>query len=140
MLFEELKKAKMQAMKNKDLETRKALEAVISKCMLLSVEKKAQGSELTDSDTLSIIQKTIKELNEELLSFKEAGRLDNVKDLELQVKAISSYLPKQLSEEEIKEIIGTLPDKSIPFVMKHFKTNYQGQVDMKLVSKLAKEA
>ena len=43
------------------------------------------------------------------------------------------------SEDEIRAIINTLEDKSIPSVMKHFKANYQGQVDNSLVSKIARE-
>ena len=43
-----------------------------------------------------------------------------------------------LSEDEIKNIISGLSDKTLPSVMKHFKTNYQGLADMKLVSEIAK--
>lgn len=39
-----------------------------------------------------------------------------------------------LSAEKIKEIILSLPDKSVPAVMKHFKANYNGKCDMKLVN------
>ena len=42
-------------------------------------------------------------------------------------------------EEEIKEIINSLEDKSMPSIMKHFKQNYLGKCDMKLVNKLANE-
>ena len=44
-----------------------------------------------------------------------------------------------LSAEEIKVIIDGLEDKSIPSVMKHFKANYNGQVDMRLVQEVLKE-
>ena len=43
-----------------------------------------------------------------------------------------------LTEEEIRKEISTLDDKSLPNVMKHFKTNFQGKVDMGLVSKIAR--
>ena len=43
-----------------------------------------------------------------------------------------------LSEEEIKNIIAGLDDKSLPAVMKHFKANYAGKVDMGLVNKIAR--
>ena len=58
--------------------------------------------------------------------------------IDAQKEAIASFLPKQLSEEEIREIIASLPDKSIPLVMKHFSANYKGQCDMGLVSKVAR--
>ena len=43
-----------------------------------------------------------------------------------------------LSEEEIKKEIASLEDKSLPAVMKHFKTNFAGKVEMGLVSKIAR--
>ena len=140
MLFDDLKKAKMQAMKDHDAEARSVLESVISRSMLQQVELKAAGKELTDSDVLSNIQKIVKELEEEKSSFEAAGRLDNVAELAKKIEYISKFLPKQLTEEEIKSIIQSLPDKTIPAVMKHFKTNYNGQCDMGLVSRIAKNA
>ena len=55
-----------------------------------------------------------------------------------QKEAVVAFLPKLLSEEEIKAIIAGLEDRSLPAVMKHFKANYAGKVDMSLVSKLAR--
>lgn len=138
MLFDDLKKAKMQAFKDKNQDARSVLEAVISRSMLQSVELKALGKELSDDDVLTNIQKVVKELEEERISFKAAGREVNVVSLTNQIDYISKFLPSQLSEDEIKQIISTLEDKSIGNVMKHFKTNYQGKCDMGLVSKIAK--
>jgi len=138
MLFDDLKKAKMQAFKDKNQDARSVLEAVISRSMLQSVELKALGKELSDDDVLTNIQKVVKELEEERVSFKAAGRDENVVSLTNQIDYISKFLPSQLSEDEIKQIISTLEDKSIGNVMKHFKTNYQGKCDMGLVSKIAK--
>ncbi len=138
MLFDDLKKAKMQAFKDKNQDARSVLEAVINRSMLQSVELKAQGKELSDDDVLTNIQKVVKELEEERVSFKAAGREENVVSLTNQIEYISKFLPSQLSEEEIRNIISSLEDKSIGNVMKHFKTNYQGKCDMGLVSKIAK--
>ena len=44
-----------------------------------------------------------------------------------------------MSEDEIKEIISNLADKTMPNIMKHFRLNFAGKCDMSLVSKLAKE-
>ena len=43
-----------------------------------------------------------------------------------------------LENDEIKEIILSLPDKSIPFVMKYFKQNYNGKCDMRNVQEVLK--
>ena len=48
------------------------------------------------------------------------------------------YLPKMLSEDEIKAEIKKLGDNSIPVVMKHFKQNFNGKVDMRLVQEVLK--
>ena len=55
-----------------------------------------------------------------------------------QTQIIASYLPKQLTRDEIIAEINTLSDKSVPSVMKHFKANFAGKVDMSLVSQIAR--
>ena len=57
---------------------------------------------------------------------------------ELQKALIEQYLPKLMSEDDIRKIISSLEDKSMPSVMKHFKMNYDGQVDMSVVSRIAR--
>lgn len=138
MLIDEIKKANIQAMKDRDVNKRAILSVVITKYNNLAIELKSKGKEITDVDLISIIQKTIKELNDEAESYAKANRYDKVDEIGQQMACIHNYLPKQLTEEEIREIINKLEDKSIPAVMKHFKMNYNGQVDMSLVSKLAR--
>ena len=77
-----------------------------------------------------------KELVEEKEAFEKAGREDTVRSLENQIAAIEKYLPKMMSEEEIRAVIAALPDKSVPAVMKHFKTEYAGKCDMAEVNKV----
>ena len=92
----------------------------------------------TDADLIHILQKFAKELDEEKEGYVKAGRTEQAEATEKQKQAIVSFLPKQLSEEEVRKIYASLEDKSMPAVMKHFKTNYAGQVDMGLVSKVAR--
>ena len=94
--------------------------------------------ELTDADSTNVIKKFAKQLDEEIESNVKVGRAEKANELTYQKNLIQAYLPKQLSETEIKDILATLEDKSIPSVMKYFKTNYNGLVDMSLVSKLAR--
>ena len=93
---------------------------------------------MTEADIATLLKKAEKELIEEKEGFEKAGRQENVISLENQIKTIQKYLPKMLSKEEITAIINGLTDKSLPAVMKHFKINYQGKADMKLVSDIAK--
>ena len=139
MLIDELKKAQMEALKTKDTLKRSVLQIVTGKVKLAEIEKRTKNESLTDDDVLLVINKVIKVLDEEILAFKNANRLEKVEELTLQKQILEAYLPAKLTEEEIKEIINSLEDKSMPNIMKHFKLNYLGKCDMKLVNKLANE-
>lgn len=138
MLIDEIKKAKMIAMKEKDADARKVYDIVVNKYMLRSIELKEQGKEINDAEMLSIMMKTLKELADEKENFAKANRVEQVASISHQEEVIKNYLPKMMSEEEIREEISKLEDKSMPSIMKHFKTNFQGKVEMSLVSKVAK--
>lgn len=138
MLIDTIKKENMLALKNKDENKRAVYSIIINKYMLLGYELKAKGQEIKDDDLVKIISKTIKELEEEKASYLKGNRAESAENIQKQIDAISSYLPKMLSEEEIKNIILSLEDKSIPSVMKHFKTNYGSKCDMALVNKVLK--
>lgn len=140
MLIDEIKKANIQAMKDRDADARAILSIVINKYTTASIEAKAAGKELTDADMLSIIQKTLKELQDEGEGYWKTGNAEKYDAITHQKRVINAYLPKQLTEAEIKAEIEKLEDKSIPSVMKHFKTNFAGQVDMSVVSRIARGA
>ncbi len=136
MLIDEIKSANIEAMKARDNTSRAVLSIVLTKYKLQEVELKSQGKEIGDAELLSIIQKVIKELEDEKAGYLKVNNQERADNVSKQMEVISSYLPKQLSEEEIKKIIDSLEDKSIPSVMKHFKMNYAGQVDMSLVNRV----
>ena len=138
MTLEEFKKVKIEAMKNHDKDAVNALNSLINKLMLESIEKKAVGEELKEADVTRIMQKTVNELKEERESFEKAGRTETVESLDKQIATVEKYLPKLLTEEEIRKIIEGLDDKTIPAVMKHFKKEYDGKADMRLVNAVAK--
>ena len=139
MILDEIKKANMQALKNKDQNARAVYSVVMTKAMLETVKKRENNEELTDSDMTRILQKTIKELTDEAESYRAAKNEEQALNIEKQKEIISKYLPKMLSEKEIFDIISKQDDKSIPSIMKFFKQNYLGKVDMALVSKILKE-
>lgn len=136
MLIDEIKKANMQALKDKDKATRAALSTVINKYMLLNVENKAKGKETTDADVISILQKSAKELEEEKNMFVKAARQDKIDEMNIQINAVKKYLPEMMSEDEIRKIISGLEDKSVKSVMAYFKENYAGKVEMAKVSQV----
>lgn len=139
MLINELEKDNITALKNKDKTTRAVLSVVINKYRVNAIELKAQGKEAGDAELVKIINKVVKELDEEKAGYEKLGRKEQVEDIKRQKAVIFKYLPKLMSEDEIRAVIASLEDKSMPSVMKHFKTNYDGKVDMSLVSKIARQ-
>ena len=138
MLIDVIKQAKMETFRTKDEIARGILSLVSDRYKLLEIEAKAAGKTMTDENLVSIIMKVSKELEEEKAGYLTANNLTRVKDIEHQMSVIQSYLPKLLSEQDIKKEIASLTDRSLPNVMKHFKTNFAGKVDMGLVSKIVK--
>ena len=138
MLIDELKKANMEALKSKNKNVRAILSVVINKYNLAKIELSTKGKEIADADLLGIIQKTIKELEDERAGYLSVNNTQRVEEIDEQMKTIQSYLPKMLTEKEIKNEILSLEDRSIPSVMKHFKENFAGKVDMGLVNRIAR--
>lgn len=139
MIYDEIKKANVQAMKDKDVVARSIYSVLLNKFMLEVIKKREKGEELTDGDAGNILQKALKELNEEKENYSKVGNLEQVEVLAKQISIVESYLPKMLSKEEIGKIIAGLEDKSIPFVMKYFKANYNGQCDMRVVQEVLRQ-
>ncbi len=138
LISEQIKKDNVQAMKDKNTLARNIYGVVMNKILLLNIELKKDGKEQTDADVVQILQKTIKELTEERENYIKAGNAMEAENIEKQKELIAKYLPKMLSEEEIMAVINSLPDKSIPTIMKHFKLEYAGKVDMGMVNKIAR--
>lgn len=138
MIIDEIKKDNVQAMKDHDQLARAIYGVVMNKVLLASIEAKKDGKEVSDVEVVQILQKTIKELTEEKENYIKAGNSTEANNIERQKEIISKYLPQMLSENEIRDIISKLEDKSIPSVMKHFKAEYAGKVDMSLVNKIAR--
>ncbi|MFQ6773208.1 MAG: GatB/YqeY domain-containing protein [Clostridia bacterium] len=138
MIIDDIKKANLMAMKEHDTTARTIYSIVMNKFLLASIDKKAKNAEMEDADTIAILQKTIKELTEEAENYRKAGNTAQVTEIETQKAILEKYLPQMMSAEEIDEIIASLPDKTIPTIMRHFKANFAGKVDMSLVSARAK--
>lgn len=136
MLIEDIKKANIAALKAHDQDSRASLSIVISRYQ--EIKTNGSGKEPTDVEVVKIVQKLLKELDEEKDSYLKAGRAESAAAIDKQKAALAPFLPKLLSEEEVRKIYAGLADKTMPAVMKYFKANYDGQVDMSLVSKIAR--
>ena len=137
MLFQDISKDLIAAMKARDAAKKDVLSMIKSKMKAKAIEMRVE--EIDDANALVILQKFIKELEDEYAQFNNAGRVDKAETLKAQLEIAKVYLPQLMSEEEIRAEIAKLEDKSMPNIMKHFKANFTGKVDMSLVSKIARE-
>lgn len=138
MLIELVEKANIEALKAHDKQARAVLTIIITRYRQLLIEARIDNKEVGDVDLVRVINKVVKELSEEKDGYTKVGNAEMVKAIAYQEETAKSFLPKMLSEDEIRLEIAKLTDKSIPAVMKHFKTNFDGKVDMGLVNRLAR--
>ncbi len=138
MIYEEIKKANIQAMRDKDAVSRSFYSVLLNKIKLEEIRKREKGEEIADADISSILQKTIKELADEKEGYEKVGNQAEVENITAQISLAEKYLPKQMSDEEIKAEILSLEDRSVPSVMKHFKANFAGKCDMRKVQEVLK--
>ncbi len=136
MIVDSLKQENMNALKSKDHNARAILSIVINKYMQMQIEARSNDGDVGDEQMIRILNKTIKELTDEAENYSKVGNATEVENIMRQQSVLQKYLPKMLSDDEILKIIASLEDNSLPFVMKHFKTNYASVVDMKKVGEL----
>ena len=110
----------IQARKEKNEVNKSILALVYSALKNRAIELRVE--ELVDQETIAVIKKIAKQLDEEIESNVRVNRMEKANELTYQKNLIQAYLPKQLSEDEIKNILNTLEDKSIPSVMKYADT------------------
>ena len=96
MILDDIKKANMVALKEKDQVARNIYSIVMTKAMLETVKKREKNEELTDADMVAILQKTLKELTDEAESYKQAGKPEQAAEVEKQKEVVSKYLPQML--------------------------------------------
>lgn len=150
MLVEQLRKDKMIALKEKDSLKNGVITILLSNASLLSKEL---HRDLTHEEEMQVLQKELKQTNETLSSIP-ADRAEMLEETKRKISIIESYLPKQLSLEEVKEYIKNkiagmkergeeVPELSPRNYNKMLITELAGQADGKTISsavlELAKE-
>ena len=99
MIIDEIKKANIQAIKDKNKNARTIYSIIMNKHLLASVDARTSGNSVTDADMVRIISKTIKELDEEQENYLKAGNDEQVKNIAEQKSILEVYLPKMLTGE-----------------------------------------
>ncbi|SFH59024.1 GatB/YqeY domain-containing protein [Pisciglobus halotolerans] len=131
------------AMKARDKETLAVLRMIKSS---LQNEEIKKGSALNEEEELTVLSREMKQRRESLTEFKSAGRDDLVEKLEKEIAIVERYLPKQLSEDELRAIVKKTADRVQASSMKDFgkvmgavMSEIKGQADGNEVNRLVKE-
>ncbi|NMM61946.1 GatB/YqeY domain-containing protein [Clostridium sp. P21] len=142
-LKERLQEDWKQALKAKD--KFKAGTISMARAAILLVEK-TDGSKLTDEQVIEILAKEVKQRREAILEFEKGNRQDLVDKTNEEIEILLGYLPQQLSEEEISEIVRKAVDqvgassmKDMGKVMALIMPETKGKADGKIVSQIVKQ-
>ena len=132
-----------EAMKSKDKLRKDVITMVRAAIKQKEVDERV---ELDDADIENIISKQLKEKKSSIEEFKKGNRDDLVKQTNDEIEILLKYLPEQLSDEELKEIIKKVIDeneitsmKDIGKLMKNVMPLIKGKADGKQVNVIAKE-
>ena len=143
MLKDQLLNDLKDAMKNKDELKKNTVQMI--RAAILQVEKD-NGIELDDAKILEVIAKESKKRIDAAADFEKSGREDLIEQNRKELEIISSYLPKQLSveevEEKVKEIIskvGASSIKDMGLVMKEAKNELGVTANGKVISDVVKK-
>ncbi len=142
-LVETLDKEIIEAMKAKDSVRLATLRGVKGAMKLQSIDHK---KEINDELLIDVVSKEIKTRNESIKEFEKGARQDLIDKTEEEIKILSNYLPEQLSEEEIVDIINQVFEEVKPSgikdmgkVMGIVTPKVKGKADMGVVSNLIKQ-
>ena len=135
------------ALKAKDKSTYPTLRLVVSAIKDAEIASRTKGQKaISDSELIVILKKMIKQRNESCEVYKKAGRGELLENETKEIEVISSFLPKQLSNEETKKICeeaikssGASSMKDMGKVMGILKSKHADTLDFSKVSSMIKE-
>ncbi|MEH7353202.1 GatB/YqeY domain-containing protein [Neobacillus drentensis] len=143
-LLERLNNDMKQAMKNKEKDKLSVIRMV--KASLQNEAIKLGTKELSEDEELTILSREVKQRKDSLHEFDKAGRQDLVDKLHTELSIVELYLPKQLSEEELSEIVketiaevGAKSKAEMGKVMAAIMPKVKGKADGSLVNKLVQQ-
>ena len=144
---ENISKLLKEAMINKDITLTNTLRLILAavKDKDISARSKSNSEGINETEIISLLQNMIKQRNASIEMYIQGKRDDLVKIEEDEIKIISNFLPEQLSENEINDIItnsirssGAESIKDMGKVINLIKDEYNGKMDFGVVSKIIK--
>ncbi len=137
MLADQIRTDTIAAMKAKSVLLLSVLRGISSE---LNYKKIELQRELTDLDVVAVLQKEAKKRREAIEAYQKAGRPESVAKEAEELKILEVYLPKQLTEDEIRAEIGDLSMYSdFSSAMRVLSSKFKGRADGALVVKIVKE-
>jgi gatB/yqey family protein len=131
------------AMKNKEHVRKSVVTLVRAAIKQKEVDERV---ELDDVDVMDIVSKQLKQRNEALVDFKKAGRDDLISQTEEEIEILLTYLPKQLTDDELREYIkqaveqvGATSVKDIGKIMGILMPKVKGKADGRRINNLVSE-
>lgn len=141
-MVEELKKDMIEAMKSKDKERLTVIRMIKAAMDQEHIDKKL---EINDELLIDVVSKQIKMRRESITEFEKGGRNDLISKTQSEIDILMKYLPKQLSDREVLDIINQIfeevkpeSQKDMGKVMKEATSKLKGKTDMKKVSEIIK--
>ena len=141
-LTEELNGDLITAMKARDKQKLSVLRMLKSALMN---EKINAGHDLSADEEVSVISRELKQRRESLSEFESAGRQDLVDGVKAEIAIVEQYMPKQLSDDEVQQIVaatikqvGTTGKGDFGKVMGAVMPKLKGQADGKLINQTVK--
>ena len=132
-----------EAMKDKDTIRKNTVQLVRSGVLQIEKDKKI---ELDDDGVLDVISKELKKRRDSMPDYVKSGRQDLIDNLNKEIEVLLTYLPKQLTEDEIRAIVeeavketGATTMKDMGKVMANVTPKVKGRADNKIVSGLVKQ-
>lgn len=141
-MVEKLKQDMIEAMKNKDKERLTTIRMIKGDLDKEHIDKKR---EINDDLLIEVVNRGIKQRKDAIFEFEKGGRNDLIEKNQAEIEILQSYLPEQLSLEEIVTIIdeafGVIhPEgaRDMGKIMKEVQPKLRGRADMKQVSEIIK--
>ena len=136
-----------EALKAQDRKTYSTLRLVIAAIKDTIIAKKIKDKNvLSDNDLIGLLKKMVKQRNDSCEAYKKAGRKELLENEISEIKVINEFLPKQLSDDEMKAIcietiktVGASSIKDMGKVMGALKKQYSDVLDFSKVSTIIKE-
>jgi hypothetical protein len=161
MISEEIKKDLISALKEKNESKVSTLRMLTSSIFNKEMDKRVkileaeptltedqvkEKQKLTDEEIIEVVSSEVKKRRDSILQFEQGGRADLIEKEQSEMEMLKKYMPKELTEDEIRVIVKDAVSKTsaqgmkdIGIVMKEVSPQTKGKADGNLVAKVVRE-